>query len=197
MSVTRLIPVPALVIDLVMVAQVMAAGAPEKTAGVYAMRAAKSHEAAGAVYTMSLIDAPRDAVGAWYLILAGDERSTQDGVPGSLNSRVESKELKTTTNEKSAAIPPATQAPATGKRAASSQLSESPPSRKPNASTSKSQEEMTPAEKSPSILQMLEGHGTELTVGVAIALAVFFIGWICGGNYYLRRDRRRRTKLRF
>ncbi|MBI4528291.1 MAG: SH3 domain-containing protein [Deltaproteobacteria bacterium] len=28
-------------------------------------------------------------------------------------------------------------------------------------------------------------------------LGIFFIGWICGGNYYLRRDRIRRTRLRF
>lgn len=31
----------------------------------------------------------------------------------------------------------------------------------------------------------------------AVGLCVFVLGWICGGNYYLRRDRVRRTKLRF
>ncbi len=51
--------------------------------------------------------------------------------------------------------------------------------------------------KSPSILQMLEGHEQEVLIGAAIATAFFLIGWIGGGNYYLRRERRRRTKLRF
>jgi hypothetical protein len=51
--------------------------------------------------------------------------------------------------------------------------------------------------KSPSILQMLEGHETELMIAAAIAATFFLIGWICGGHYSLRRDRRRRTKIRF
>jgi uncharacterized protein YraI len=29
------------------------------------------------------------------------------------------------------------------------------------------------------------------------ALCIFILGWICGGNFYLRRDRIRRKKLRF
>ncbi len=29
------------------------------------------------------------------------------------------------------------------------------------------------------------------------ALCFFILGWICGGNYYLRRDRLKRTKLHF
>lgn len=53
------------------------------------------------------------------------------------------------------------------------------------------------AAKSPSILQMLEGHETELMIGAAIAATFFIIGWICGGNYYLRRDRLQRRKIRF
>jgi len=60
-----------------------------------------------------------------------------------------------------------------------------------------SQEEKNPPEKSPSILQMLEGHETALIVAFTIAGAFFLLGWICGGNYYLRRERRRRTKIRF
>jgi hypothetical protein len=53
------------------------------------------------------------------------------------------------------------------------------------------------AEKSPSILQMLEGHENEIVIAAAVAAAFFFVGWICGGNYYLRRDRKRRNKIRF
>jgi hypothetical protein len=58
-------------------------------------------------------------------------------------------------------------------------------------------QEQKSAAKSPSILQMLEGHETELMIAAAIAATFFLIGWICGGHYSLRRDRRRRTKIRF
>jgi hypothetical protein len=57
--------------------------------------------------------------------------------------------------------------------------------------------EKSPAEPPASIMKMLEGRERELLAAAAIAAAFFVIGWICGGNYYLRRDRRRRTKLRF
>jgi hypothetical protein len=49
--------------------------------------------------------------------------------------------------------------------------------------------------KSPSILQILDGHELELLMAAALALSCFVIGWICGGNYYLRRDRRLRRKI--
>jgi hypothetical protein len=54
-----------------------------------------------------------------------------------------------------------------------------------------------PTEKSPSIIQMLEGRESDLLLWLSIALVFFMIGWILGGNYYLRRDRVRRRKLRF
>lgn len=64
-----------------------------------------------------------------------------------------------------------------------------------------SSENVAPGEsasgKPTSIIKMLEGHERELLAAVMIAAAFFSIGWICGGNYYLRRDRRRRSKLRF
>ena len=72
----------------------------------------------------------------------------------------------------------------------------SPPT-KSVAPVNNSLERKMPPAKSLSILQMLEGHETELIGATTIAVAFFFIGWICGGNYYLRRDRRRRTKIRF
>lgn len=59
------------------------------------------------------------------------------------------------------------------------------------------QEQTASPERPPSILQMLEGHETELAIAAAIAVGSFFIGWICGGNYYLRRDRQSRRKIRF
>jgi hypothetical protein len=77
-----------------------------------------------------------------------------------------------------------------------------PESRSKTSSSAKSaidssQEQKNAAEKPPSILQMLEGHETELMIAAAIAATSFLIGWLCGGHYSLRRDRRRRTKIRF
>jgi hypothetical protein len=57
-------------------------------------------------------------------------------------------------------------------------------------------EQKNPA-KSPSIIKMLEGRENDVVLWVSIATVSFIIGWICGGNYYLRRDRTRRRKLRF
>jgi hypothetical protein len=52
-------------------------------------------------------------------------------------------------------------------------------------------------EKSPSVIQMLEGREKDLVLWASIAVGAFIIGWILGGNYYLRRDRARSRKLRF
>ncbi len=58
--------------------------------------------------------------------------------------------------------------------------------------------EQAPAQaKSPALIQLIEGRESDITLWLTIALGFFLIGWICGGNYYLRRDRLRRTKLRF
>lgn len=65
------------------------------------------------------------------------------------------------------------------------------------ASTSPVVEPKPPAEKSPSIIQMLEGRENDLIIWLSIAAVAFVIGWILGGNYYLRRDRARSKKLRF
>jgi hypothetical protein len=44
---------------------------------------------------------------------------------------------------------------------------------------------------------MLEGRENDMIIWVSIAAVAFVIGWILGGNYYLRRDRARSKKLRF
>lgn len=59
------------------------------------------------------------------------------------------------------------------------------------------EEKKIPAEKSPSVIQMLEGRENDLILWASIAVVAFIIGWIWGGNYYLRRDRARSRKLRF
>jgi hypothetical protein len=58
-------------------------------------------------------------------------------------------------------------------------------------------EPKTLPEKSRSVIQMLEGRENDLIIWASIAVVFFAIGWIWGGNYYLRRDRARSRKLRF
>jgi uncharacterized protein YgiM (DUF1202 family) len=71
------------------------------------------------------------------------------------------------------------------------------PVAKPMTSVPQPKNDKMPTAKSPSLLQLLEGREADMVLWLAIALAFFFIGWICGGNYYVRRDRVRRNKLRF
>ncbi len=47
------------------------------------------------------------------------------------------------------------------------------------------------------VVKVLEGKEWEILWWLGAALCIFVIGWICGGNYYLRRDRLRRRKLHF
>ena len=47
------------------------------------------------------------------------------------------------------------------------------------------------------VIKVLEGKEWEILWWLGAALCIFVIGWICGGNYYLRRDRIRRKKLHF
>lgn len=75
--------------------------------------------------------------------------------------------------------------------AAATNESESP---WPNPSVA---EPRSPAAKSRSIIQMLEGRESDLTICLAIALAAFIMGWLCGGTYHLRRHRARSRRLRF
>ena len=58
-------------------------------------------------------------------------------------------------------------------------------------------DEAAPSDKPASLIQMLEGREDKLALWVGTAIFFFIIGWICGGNFYLRRDRRRSRKLRF
>jgi hypothetical protein len=75
--------------------------------------------------------------------------------------------------------------------AAATKESESP---SPNPSFA---ELRSPAPKSRSIMQMLEGRESDLAICLAIALAAFIMGWLCGGTYHLRRHRARSRRLRF
>jgi uncharacterized protein YgiM (DUF1202 family) len=71
------------------------------------------------------------------------------------------------------------------------------PAKNREASVSKANDYRSPPKKSPSVIELLEGREADMIIWAGIAVAFFLIGWICGGNFYLRRDRLRRTKLRF
>ena len=57
--------------------------------------------------------------------------------------------------------------------------------------------EPTPKDQRLPVIKLLEGRGWEVLWWLGIGLCIFIIGWICGGHYYLRRDRIKRSKLRF
>ena len=58
-------------------------------------------------------------------------------------------------------------------------------------------ERQTPKGKPLTIIELLEGKEWTILSWFGMALCIFIIGWICGGNYYLRRDQINRTKLHF
>lgn len=63
--------------------------------------------------------------------------------------------------------------------------------------TRKTDERRTSNNKAPSLIELLEGREGDMMLWAGIAIVFFLIGWIFGGHYYLRRDRARRTRLRF
>jgi uncharacterized protein YgiM (DUF1202 family) len=78
------------------------------------------------------------------------------------------------------------------------QLASQPAVSGQTASTIRKPDELrTATGKAPSLIELLEGRETDMMLWAAIAIVFFLIGWICGGHYYLRRDRARRTRLRF
>ena len=199
MSAARLILLPLFVIDVTTLAQAAVARATEKLS-IPLTATTKLGDASSGVYAAQLTDL--SAIGLRkhqgpQIVLAAEEESSQESAAKSVDSKIGREELSKGTNEKSAALPAASKASAGEKGAASSRVAQPAMAKKPNTPVLKLEEQKSSAEKPPSILQMLEGHEPEMLGAAAIALAFFFIGWICGGNYYLRRDRRQRTKLRF
>lgn len=53
-----------------------------------------------------------------------------------------------------------------------------------------------PEQQAPSLLQILEAHEAEVKIGLIVAAVAFVLGWICGGLYAVRRERRSRRRLR-
>jgi hypothetical protein len=73
----------------------------------------------------------------------------------------------------------------------------SAPPNQPAGATRKTDERRTSNNKAPSLIELLEGREGDMMLWAGIAIVFFLIGWISGGHYYLRRDRARRTRLRF
>ena len=200
MATARSHPLPLLVGEFFLLTQVLAAGSTGKIADDSFVPIGGFDGppvAAGAASPAPDFGDAFRFTAAARLVLAADEKQNEPSAPDPGGSKADTGISKTPKSEKSTGVSPAIKAPSAAKSAATTRVLESPAPAKPAAPERKPQEPAVPAEKSPSILQMLEGHETELLVAVAIALAFFVIGWICGGNYYVRRDRRRRTRLRF
>lgn len=200
MATARSHPLPLLVVEFFLLTQVLAAGSTGKISDDSFMPIVGFDGLPVAAGAASLAPDLGDAfrfTAAARLVLAADEKQKKPSAPDPGDSKADTGASKAPKSEKSTGVSPAVKAPSAAKSAATTRVPESRAPAKSAASERKPQGPEVPAEKSPSILQMLEGHETELLVAVAIALAFFVIGWICGGNYYVRRDRRRRTRLRF
>jgi hypothetical protein len=190
----------------------------EKNMIVFGHATANLHAEPGVEHPLepTMINADRVAAEelAWkqYIIVVADSRNepvhikflnfvneagAQTSDPDSTTSKTPTTESKEPTKKADSTKPAKIPTRPAGKPTVAAPSSKASSATKSMPTLDKSQEEKNPPATSPSILQMLEGHETELIVVVAIAAAFFFIGWICGGNYYLRRDRRRRTKIRF
>jgi len=55
----------------------------------------------------------------------------------------------------------------------------------------------SPAAKAPSLIQRLEGRESDVMIWSTIAVVFFLLGWVSGGIHARRRERSRRTRLRF
>ena len=151
-------------------------------------------------YLVTAADGQKGYVHRTVLNLAGEAQAPVVVIepsatkPAVTESKGPNKPITTDTPVSSTASPPVTPvAPAS-----TTQPSPTPaPQGKPSGSVSKPDDHRTPVSKSPSLIQLLEGREADMILWAAIAVGFFLIGWVSGGNYYLRRDRARRTKLRF
>ena len=189
MSAARLIPLASFVVNIMMLGQVLLASAAEKRTVVFGAPTVGlfppgDSSPAGTIAARVTFDE------STYFVLAAAEGPTQSAAIVSSESKA--KTVDVNVNEKSTVK--AVESPA--RAAGRSDIAPQPQS-KSIVPIQNMQKEKALPEKPRSIMQMLEGHETELLVAAAIAVAFFSVGWVCGGNYYLRRDRRRRTQLRF
>jgi hypothetical protein len=131
-----------------------------------------------------------------YLLSIADETAAPvtPSVPSPVQKSATNIEVKETSKQPSVSTS-ATSAPASTTSAPTQSVPSSVIKAPPSAAQPAAPK--AAAAKPQSILQMIEGHETEFKIGVLIAVGSFVLGWICGGSYYVRRERKRRGKLRF
>lgn len=123
----------------------------------------------------------RDRAGS-YLMFAAEQSSTPQSPAsgGTKSGAAERQESK---------LSPSTAAPAKS-------LSPTADKLVPRAGIAAETPAPSPA-KAPSLIQRLEGREGDVMIGLAIAAVFFLVGWIGGGIHARRRERSRRTRLRF
>lgn len=123
----------------------------------------------------------RDRAGS-YLMFAAEQSSTPQSPAsgGTKSGAAERQESK---------LSPSTAAPAKS-------LSPTADKLVPRAGIAADTPAPSPA-KAPSLIQRLEGREGDVMIWLAIAAVFFLVGWIGGGIHARRRERSRRTRLRF
>lgn len=132
------------------------------------------------------------------LVLVADESAaprpqTAEGAKASADVREESKRSLAAPAPAKPAAPPAVAAEfPTSKRAPAAR------SDKPVFAVAVPEDRTaSAAPKAPSLIQRLEGRESDLMIWLGVAVVFFLFGWIGGGIHARRRDRLRRTRLRF
>ena len=188
-------------------------GAAERKAAVFGAATANLRAGAGVEHALKTILKEGDQVsvekieGEWYLVTAADGQKgyvhrnllklAADSAPQPTTPKANSVESKEPAMQAAPAPPVAvpTAAPPPAPVIEQPKTPPAPPA--PPTPARRAEPAKAPEAKSQSILQMLEGHETELKIGLIIAAIAFVLGWVCGGNYYARRERKSRYKLRF
>ncbi|HTN73518.1 MAG TPA: SH3 domain-containing protein [Methylomirabilota bacterium] len=149
-------------------------------------------------YLVTTPDGQKGYVHRMFLQIAEEKQAASSAQIDTKSAVGESKEpIKAETPTASTAPVESLPAPAVTQNAATGPSSVTSPATKPSPSVQRPTDQKVASAKSPSVIQLLEGRETDMMLWAAIAIVFFLIGWICGGKYYLRRDRVRRTKLRF
>ena len=138
-----------------------------------------------------------DRAGSYLMFAAEQSYTPQSPASGGTKSgtaeRQESKlSPSTATLAKSVSSPAPTLNPSMTKSVPQTGADKPPPPAGTAADTSAP----SPA-KAPSVIQRLEGREGDVMVWLAIAAVFFLVGWIGGGIHARRRERSRRTRLRF
>ena len=188
-------------------------GAAERKAAVFGTATANLRSGAGVEHALKTILKEGDQVsveklaGEWHLVAAADGQKgfvhrnllklAADSAPQPTPPKAISVESKEPAKEAAPAPPVAAPTAAPPPAPVIEQPKTPAAPSVPSGPAQRVEPAKAPEAKSQSILQMLEGYETELKIGLIIAAIAFVLGWVCGGNYYARRERKSRYKLRF